>query len=57
MAGKQQEKEEPNEVHQNAIFRETVTKEKRLFKLYTEYKFNPFKDRESNLRAKNSPRS
>ena len=55
MAAQQQEKELPTEVQQNAIFRETVTKEQRVFKLYTEYKFNPYKDRECSLGAKNSP--
>lgn len=42
-AGKQQEL--PNEVHQDAIFRETVTKEKRHQKLYTSFKFNPYDKR------------
>lgn len=44
--GKQQEKEPLNIVHQNAIFRETVAKEQRHQKLYTSFKFNPYKDRE-----------
>ena len=43
-SGKQQD-EPPNEVHQNAIFRETVGKELRHQKLYTKYLYNPFKDR------------
>ncbi len=45
VAGKQQEKEPLNEVHQNAIFRETVAKELRHQKLYTKFLFNPYKDR------------
>lgn len=41
-AGK--EKEPPNEVHQNAIFRETVAKEQRHQKLFTKFTFNPYND-------------
>lgn len=41
-AGKQ-EKELPNIVHQNAIFRETIHKEQRHQKLYTNYGVNPYK--------------
>ena len=39
-AGK--EKEPPNEVHQNAIFRETVAKEKRHQKLFAKFTYNPY---------------
>ena len=42
-AGKQPEKEPVNIVHQNAIFRETVHKEQRHQKLYTDYGVNPYK--------------
>lgn len=52
MAGKppdKKEKEPPNEVHQNAIWRETVAKEQRHQKLYTHFLFNPFKEREYNI--------
>lgn len=45
-AGKQHEKEPLNEVHQDAIFRETISKEQRHQKLYTHFLFNPFKERE-----------
>ena len=41
-AGKQ-EKEPTNVVHQNAIFRETIHKEQRHQKLYTDYGVNPYK--------------
>lgn len=41
---KQQEKEPLNEVHQDAIFRETVSKEQRHQKLYTNFTFNPYND-------------
>ncbi|XP_076440623.1 cilia- and flagella-associated protein 144-like [Babylonia areolata] len=41
-AGK--EKEPKNMVHQNAILCETVTKENRHQKLYTNYSINPFKE-------------
>ena len=50
--GKQQEKEPLNVVHQNAIFCETVTKEQRHQKLYTNYGFNPYK--KSKQRAANA---
>lgn len=47
MAGKQPPVKEPkNVVHQNAILCETVTKENRYQKLYTNYSINPFKERE-----------
>ena len=36
------EKEPPNIVHQNAILCETITKEQRHQKLYTNYSVNPF---------------
>ena len=42
-ATKQQEKEPENVVHQNAIFRETIHKEQRHQKLYTNYGVNPYK--------------
>ncbi|KAL8615101.1 hypothetical protein ACOMHN_009177 [Nucella lapillus] len=38
------EKEPKNMVHQNAILCETVTKENRHQKLYTNYSINPFKE-------------
>lgn len=38
------EKAPINIVHQNAIWRETVTKEQQNQKLYTEYNYNPFKN-------------
>ena len=41
-AGKQG-KEPVNIVHQNAIFRETIHKEQRNQKLYTDYGVNPYK--------------
>eukprot|EP00745_Piridium_sociabile_P028669 TRINITY_DN46310_c0_g1_i1.p1 TRINITY_DN46310_c0_g1~~TRINITY_DN46310_c0_g1_i1.p1 ORF type:complete len:139 (+),score=37.88 TRINITY_DN46310_c0_g1_i1:54-470(+) len=48
MAGKQVpgkgEKEPKNKVHQNAILCETVTKENRHQKLYTNYSINPFRN-------------
>jgi len=45
MAGKQPPAKEPkNVVHQNAILCETVTKENRYQKLYTNYSINPFKE-------------
>ena len=37
------EKEPPNFVHQNAILCETIHKEQRTSKLYTNYSVNPFK--------------
>lgn len=37
------EKEPMNFVHKNAILCETVTKENRTQKLYTNYSINPFK--------------
>lgn len=40
---KAQEKEPVNYVHQTAIFRETIAKEERHQKLYTSFKFNPYK--------------
>ena len=43
-AGAGKEKEPPNEVHQNAIFRETVAKEQRHQKLFTKCTFNPYND-------------
>ena len=43
-AQKQQKEKEPvNIVHQNAIFRETIHKEQRHQKLYTNYGVNPYK--------------
>mgnify|MGYP001793734720 len=42
MAAKE-EKEPMNFVHKNAILCETVTKENRTQKLYTNYSVNPFK--------------
>ena len=47
--GKQHEKEPLNIVHQNAIWREHVAKEQRHQKLYTSFKFNPYKDCEFSL--------
>lgn len=45
MAGKQPQVKEPkNIVHQNAILCETVAKENRYQKLYTNYSINPFKE-------------
>ena len=41
-AGK--EKEPPNEVHQNAIFRETIAKEQRHQKLFTRFTINPYNE-------------
>jgi hypothetical protein len=41
-----QEKEPPNFVHQNAILCETIHKEQRTSKLYTNYSVNPFKKSE-----------
>ncbi len=40
---KAKEKDPVNIVHQNAIFRETVHKEQRHQKLYTNYGVNPYK--------------
>lgn len=51
MAGQppgKQEKEPPNIVHQNAIFRETIHKEQRNQKLYTNYGVNPYKKSQYN---------
>ncbi len=42
-AATKQEKEPANIVHQNAIFRETIHKEQRNQKLYTDYGVNPYK--------------
>ena len=44
MAAAGKEKEPKNAVHQNAILKETVTKENRHQKLYTNYSINPFKE-------------
>lgn len=41
-AGKQQEKDPINIVHQNAILVETITKEQRHQKLNTDYGINPY---------------
>ena len=41
-----QEKEPINIVHQNAIFCETIFKEQRHQKLYTNYGVNPYKKSE-----------
>ena len=41
-----QEKDPLNFVHQNAILCETITKEQRHQKLYTNYSVNPFKKSE-----------
>jgi len=46
----QTEKEPMNFVHKNAILNETVTKENRTQKLYTNYSVNPFKTRELAVR-------
>nr|XP_033791092.1 protein FAM183A [Geotrypetes seraphini] len=43
MAGRSSEKAVKEEVHQVAIFRETVRKELRYQKLITEYNINPFR--------------
>jgi hypothetical protein len=43
MAGTKTEREPPNFVHQNAILCETIMKEQRHQKLYTNYSVNPFK--------------
>ncbi|XP_036425460.1 protein FAM183A [Colossoma macropomum] len=42
-AGKAKEKEPVDIVHQNAIHVETILKEQRSRKLYTEFSINPFK--------------
>ncbi|XP_036112624.1 protein FAM183A isoform X2 [Molossus molossus] len=50
MAGRQKEKEVPDEVHQNQILRELYLKELRTQKLYTQYHVNPLrKDKFLNL--------
>ncbi|XP_075386668.1 cilia- and flagella-associated protein 144 [Tenrec ecaudatus] len=43
MAGRQKEKEVPDEVHQNQILRELYLKELRTQKLYTQYHVNPLR--------------
>ncbi|KAM7098478.1 cilia- and flagella-associated protein 144 isoform 2-T2 [Molossus nigricans] len=43
MAGRQKEKEMPDEVHQNQILRELYLKELRTQKLYTQYHVNPLR--------------
>ncbi|XP_059156524.1 cilia- and flagella-associated protein 144-like [Physella acuta] len=43
MAAKQAEKEPVNPVHQNSILCETIAKENRCQKLYTNYGINPFR--------------
>ncbi|XP_016075646.1 PREDICTED: protein FAM183A [Miniopterus natalensis] len=43
MAGRQKEKEIPDEVHQNQILRELYLKELRTQKLYTKYHVNPLR--------------
>jgi len=43
---KPKEKEPVDIVHQNAIHVETITKELRTQKLYTEFNINPLKKRE-----------
>lgn len=43
---KPKEKEPVDIVHQNAIHVETIKKELRTQKLYTEFNINPFKKRE-----------
>ena len=45
------EKEPVNIVHQNAIFRETIKKEQRNQKLYTDYSVNPFKKSRHSFRS------
>ncbi|XP_003803403.1 protein FAM183A-like [Otolemur garnettii] len=42
MAGRQKEKEAPDEVRQNTILREVYVKERDTQKLYTQYHVNPF---------------
>ncbi|CAM9759247.1 cilia- and flagella-associated protein 144 [Lampetra fluviatilis] len=37
------EKEPPNEVHQNAILCESIRKEERNLRLYTEFSINPYR--------------
>lgn len=44
------EKDPLNFVHQNAILCETITKEQRHQKLYTNYSVNPFKKSKFNNR-------
>lgn len=41
------ERDPPNFVHQNAILCETIMKEQRHQKLYTNYSVNPFKKRKN----------
>ncbi|KAK0064923.1 cilia- and flagella-associated protein 144-like [Biomphalaria glabrata] len=43
MASKQTEKEPVNAVHQNSILCETIAKENRCQKIYTNYGINPFR--------------
>ena len=45
-AAKKGEKEPANIVHQNAILCETIKKENKSQKLYTNYSINPFKKSE-----------
>ena len=49
-APKQQKEKEPiNIVHQNAILCETISKEMRNQKLYTDYSINPYKKSKSHI--------
>lgn len=51
MAANAKEKEPVNIVHRNAIFCETIQKEQRHQKLYTNYGVNPYKKSKSALFA------
>ena len=55
-AGKAKEKEPVDIVHQNAIHVETILKEQRTQKLYTEFSINPFKKREYNFLLISQPK-